>query len=298
MQFANRIVMRGKVEKIYKVGKNIWAILFGALSIFLAFVSWDDIGIEKTWTKVIILLTLLLFVILYAIGTIIFTSTETIWERGQAKLCVKYGDILSVGKKRIFFSCSTRNKLIVIPVNSHFDTIVEDPTVPNPLVSVKTIHGKWLKLYEAEKNMSPAEIQNAIYEFLDAKGIQYQTDSNKRGSQRKYPTGTCAIMNGTNNVNYVLWALSDFNQANVAHATKESVISSLVLLLDFVNTQSQGDECYIPLVGTGMSRTSLSHKESLHTILSTIDLYREKLVGIVNVAIYNGDKSKVSIFDR
>lgn len=29
MQFANRIVMRGKVEKIYKVGKNTWAILFG-----------------------------------------------------------------------------------------------------------------------------------------------------------------------------------------------------------------------------------------------------------------------------
>lgn len=226
------------------------------------------------------------------------TQTETIWERGQAKLCVKYGDILSIGKKRRFFRCSTRNKLIVIPVNSHFDTIVEDSTVPNPLVSVKTIHGNWLNLYEAEKNMSPAEIQNAIYEFLDAKGIQYQADSNKRGSQRKYPTGTCAIMNGTNNVNYVLWALSDFNQVNVAHATKESVISSLVLLLDFVNTQSQGDECYIPLAGTGMSRTSLSHKESLHTILSTIDLYREKLVGIVNVVIYNGDKSKVSIFDR
>lgn len=117
MQFANRIVMRGKVEKIYKVGKNIWAILFGALSIFLAFVSWDDIGIEKTWTKVIILLTLLIFVILYAIGTIIFTSTETIWERGQAKLCVKYGDILSVGKKRIFFSCSTRNKFTTVHEN-------------------------------------------------------------------------------------------------------------------------------------------------------------------------------------
>lgn len=51
MQFANRIIMRGKVEKIYKVGKNIWAILFGALSIFLAFVSWDDIGIEKRGQK-------------------------------------------------------------------------------------------------------------------------------------------------------------------------------------------------------------------------------------------------------
>lgn len=290
--------MSGKVEKIYKVGKNIWAILFGALSVFLTFITWDDIGVKDTRVKIFVLLLFILCVASLSIFIMFKTQTETIWERGQAKLCVKYGDILSIGKKRRFFRCSTRNKLIVIPVNSHFDTIVEDSTVPNPLVSVKTIHGKWLNLYEAEKNMSPAEIQNAIYEFLDAKGIQYQADSNKRGSQRKYPTGTCAIMNGTNNVNYVLWALSDFNQVNVAHATKESVISSLVLLLDFVNTQSQGDECYIPLAGTCMSRTSLSHKESLHTILSTIDLYREKLVGIVNVVIYNGDKSKVSIFDR
>lgn len=104
MQFANRIVMRGKVEKIYKVGKNTWAILFGTLSIFLAFVSWDDMGIEETWTRVIILSTLLVFVILSAIGIMIFTSTETIWERGQTKLCVKYGDILSVGKKKSFLA--------------------------------------------------------------------------------------------------------------------------------------------------------------------------------------------------
>lgn len=290
--------MGGKIEKIYKVGKNIWAILFGALSVFLTFISWDDFDVKDACTKIFILLSFIVCVTLLSIFIMLITQTETIWERGQAKLCVKYGDILSVGKKRMFFSRSTRNKLIVIPVNSHFDTIVEDSTVPNPLVSAKTIHGKWLKSYEAEKNMSPAEIQSAIYAFLNAKGIQYQTDSNKRGSQRKYPIGTCAIMNGTNNVNYVLWALSDFNQTNVAHATKESVISSLVSLLGFINTQSQGDECYIPLVGTGLSRTSLSHKESLHTILSTIDLYREKLVGIVNVVIYNGDKSKVSIFDR
>lgn len=298
MQFANRIVMSAKIEKIYKVGKNIWAILFGALSVFLTFISWDDIDVKDACTKIFILLSFIVCVTLLSTFIMLITQTETIWERGQAKLCVKYGDILSIGKKRRFFRCSTRNKLIIIPVNSHFDTIVEDSTIPNPLVSVKTIHGKWLKLYEAEKNISPTEIQNAIYAFLDAKDIQYQTDSNKRGSRRKYPTGTCAIMNGTNNVNYILWALSDFNQANVAHATKESIISSLVMLLDFINTQSQGDECYIPLVGTGMSRTSLSHKESLHTIVSTLDLYREKFVGTVNVVIYKGDKSKVSIFDR
>lgn len=156
----------------------------------------------------------------------------------------------------------------------------------------------WLKSYEKEKSMTPKQIQTVIFNFLDKKGIKAYVEEREKGSNRKYPIGTCAIIEGINNVNYVLWAISDFNQTNVAHATKESLITSLVSLLDFINTQSQGDECYIPLVGTGQSRANLSHKESLHTILSTIDLYREKMVGVINIVIYNGDKSKVSIFDR
>lgn len=211
---------------------------------------------------------------------------------------MKYGNILSIGKRKSRFRRSAKNKLIVIPVNSHFDTIVEDSLVPNPLVAPKTIHGMWLKSYEKEKSMTPKQIQTVIFNFLDKKGIKAYVEEREKGSNRKYPIGTCAIIEGINNVNYVLWAISDFNQTNVAHATKESLITSLVSLLDFINTQSQGDECYIPLVGTGQSRANLSHKESLHTILSTIDLYREKMVGVINIVIYNGDKSKVSIFDR
>lgn len=290
--------MIGKIEKIYKVAKNIWAILFGTLSVILTFLSWEDIGIKDACLKILILLAFIVCMAIISTFIMLITKTETIWECGRAKLCVKYGDLLSMGKTSTFLKCSPKNKLIIIPVNTHFDTIVEDSTVPNPLVSIETIHGKWLKSYEAENNISPKEIEKAIFKFLDTKNIQYNKDNNRRGSKRKYQIGTCAMMKGTKNVNYILWALSDFNQSNVAHATKESVISSLVSLLDFINTQSQGYECYMPLVGTGMSRTSLSHRESLHTILSTIDLYREKLVGTVNIVIYKGDKSKVSIFDR
>lgn len=43
--------MSGKVEKIYKVGKNIWAILFGVLSVFLTFITWDDIGVKDACVK-------------------------------------------------------------------------------------------------------------------------------------------------------------------------------------------------------------------------------------------------------
>lgn len=296
MQLVNS--MSGKIEKIYKAGKDIWAVLFGMLSIFLTFISWDDIGIKDVCAKIIILLAFVGSVALLSIVIMFFTRTETIWERGQAKLCVKYGNILSIGKRKSRFRRSAKNKLIVIPVNSHFDTIVEDSLVPNPLVAPKTIHGMWLKSYEKEKSMTPEQIQTVIFNFLDKKGIKGDVEEREKGSNRKYPIGTCAIIEGINNVNYVLWAISDFNQTNVAHATKESLITSLVSLLDFINTQSQGDECYIPLVGTGQSRANLSHKESLHTILSTIDLYREKMVGVINIVIYNGDKSKVSIFDR
>lgn len=296
MQLVNS--MSGKIEKIYKAGKDIWAVLFGMLSIFLTFISWDDIGIKDVCAKIIILLAFVGSVALLSIVIMFFTRTETIWERGQAKLCVKYGNILSIGKRKSRFRRSAKNKLIVIPVNSHFDTIVEDSLVPNPLVAPKTIHGMWLKSYEKEKSMTPEQIQTVIFNFLDKKGIKGDVEEREKGSNRKYPIGTCAIIEGINNVNYVLWAISDFNQTNVAHATKESLITSLVSLLDFINTQSQGDECYIPLVGTGQSRANLSHKESLHTILSTIDLYREKMVGVIDIVIYNGDKSKVSIFDR
>lgn len=64
--------MSGKIEKIYKAGKNIWAVLFGMLSIFLTFISWGDIGIKDVCTKIIILLAFVGSVALLSIVIMFF----------------------------------------------------------------------------------------------------------------------------------------------------------------------------------------------------------------------------------
>lgn len=149
-----------------------------------------------------------------------------------------------------------------------------------------------------DTHKSAAEVQNDIFAFLDLKNVPYERVTRPKGNNRKYALGTCAILRGTNNANFLLLAIAEFNDTNTACSTKESVISSIRSLLDFVNEQSQGVECYIPLIGTGLSRVMHYHKDSLHTILSTLDLYKEKIIGTLNVVIFKEDKSKVSIFDR
>lgn len=287
-----------KIVKFFKIARNLWAAIFGLLSVGLTFVSWENLEIFDTCLKLKILLVIIVFVAVCSCLWTIFSRRETVWKRGDAQVCVKYGDILGEAHRHRLGGGSPNERLIVIPVNTHFDTIVEDTSVPNPLVASKSIHGKWLGQYMHDTYKTAAEIQNEIFAFLDSKNVPYESVTRPKGSNRKYELGTCAILRGTNNANFLLLAIAEFNDTNTACSTKEDVILSIHSLLDFINEQSQGVECYVPLMGTGLSRSGLNHKEALHTILSTFDLYKEKIIGALNVVIFKGDKSKVSIFDR
>lgn len=291
-------IMRVKVEKLFKTARNLWAAIFGLLSIFLTFVSWDNLEIFDTCLKLKILLGILAIVAFLSCILTLCSNSEIIWKRGHAQVCVKYGDILHEAHRHKLLGGSPNERLIVVPVNTHFDTIVEDASVPNPLVAAKSIHGKWLEQYIQDTHKSATEIQNDIFTFLDSKNVPYESVTRPKGSNRKYALGTCAILRGTNNANFLLLAIAEFDDSNTAYTDKERIILSIHSLLDFINAQSQGVECYIPLMGTGMSRAMLTHKAALHTILSTFDLYKEKIIGALNVVIFYGDKSKVSIFDR
>lgn len=296
--FKVRNIMRSKVEKIYRIAKNLWAALFGLLSIGLAFVSWDDIAFTNICVRLWILLGIVAVILILSTLWVLLSDTECVWKRGASKINVQYGDILRMAQKKPWYRRKQQPRIIVIPVNTHFDTIVDNQTVPNPLVSRKTIHGKWLLQYANEMHKTPEQIEQEIFAFLDAKHVEFDNVDRPRGSHRKYPAGTCAMLLGNNNASFLLLALSEFDEHNTAHATKESLISVLHSLIDFINQQSQGVDCFIPLLGTGLSRTGFTHKESLHTILSTLDLYNEQIIGKITVVVYSGDKSNVSIYDR
>lgn len=290
--------MDARITKFCSILKNTITAVLGILTIYFTFFSWDDIGVSCTSLKVAVLLAIFAICFIAALLIYIFTFSESVWSRGSGSIAVKTGDLLGNAFKKSSWFSSPKQGLYVIPVNTHFDTIVEDETVANPLVTKKTIHGKWLKRYESEFNKTPDEIQNAIYQYLDARNVHYDPVTRTKGSQRLYEAGTCAIIQGTEGRNFLLIALSEFNNNNNAHATKDAVIDCTHKLLTFINQSCQGKKCYLPLMGTGQSRANLSHKESLHVLLSTMDLYNDEIISPLEIIIYTKDKNKVSIFDK
>ena len=136
---------------------------------------------------------------------------------------------------------------------------------------------------------------------MNFKGINpIKTLSNtekSRGKIKCYENGTIVVLEGQNGITYFLMALSEFDENNKAQSSKESIVECLKKLLDFYDGNGQGFEIFITLMGTGLSRSGMSHEEALQTIKSVFQLYSDSIHGEFNIIIYHKDKGKVSIFD-
>ena len=163
-----------------------------------------------------------------------------------------------------------------------------------------TVHGLWIKnMVKHGFNINYIDI--AIEKSISLRGInpvkELSRQEKKRGKLKCYENGTIAVVEGKNNVEFFLLALSEFDENNKAQSSKDEVIKSLRSLLEFYDVNGQGYQMYITLMGTGRSRAGLTHHDSLQTITSLFSLYSEKIHGDINIVIYKKDKDKVSISD-
>lgn len=92
-------------------------------------------------------------------------------------------------------------------------------------------------------------------------------------------------------------ALSEFDENNNAQCNKDEFIACIQKLINYINQTGQGVDVYVPIMGTNLSRTGMSHQESLQALVALFKLYQERLNCNVNIVIYEGDKAKVSIYD-
>lgn len=137
-------VIKQNLELIGKTWMKCIGTFASILSLFFLFWTWDDIRItSKQYKCVIIILLCVLALILAILWTCIFKRTKTIWESPSGKIKVCYSDIMKDG----FDKRNKEEKLFVIPVNSCFDTIVDEDisTCSKPLVSPNSLHGRWIK---------------------------------------------------------------------------------------------------------------------------------------------------------
>ena len=167
-----------------------------------------------------------------------------------------------------------------------------------PLVSPKSLHGRWIKKM-LEEGISIDEIDTSIKECLCKQEKVPHTvltiEEKKRGKRDIYDLGTVVAIRGMNNSIFLLLALTDFDENNNAHVSVENLENVIKSLIRYYDQYGQGNELIVPLMGTNLSRTGLSHDDSLRVITTLFQLYGNEIHGEVNVLIYNGDKDKVTI---
>lgn len=284
---------------IFKLFLVIAGSCFSVLSIGLLFFDWNDLCITDTKPRIWILIGTLLGSIFASAVVILCKKTKKIWAKGNNKVCAIYSDIFKIG----FKNRKQESKIVVIQVNDTFETIVEESseTIKNPLVSPNTNHGKWINRFCKEENITPEQLNERIQANLELNGYKpkviYTKTEKPRGNLKSYELGTTAIIDGSNNTKYYLVAISKFDKSNNAHALRKDIRESLESLISFYVSKGQSDEIFIPLFGTGNSRSQLTHKQSFKLMKTTILTSDSIITGKINLVVYDKDKDKVSIFE-
>jgi hypothetical protein len=287
------------ISHIIKKTLEISGALFSMIAIVLSFVSWDDIEIKNMCNRIGILVGIIVLSLLISAVYIIFVkNSRVVWQCGNGKIVLAYSDIIKEG----FAKKIKDERIVVIPVNTCFDTIIDYDVslVEKPIVSPNTIHGQWLTSMN-NIGISQDELNQRIKEYIKQKGIQstYELTRNvkKRGNLLSYERGTVVPVKVREKVTFFLLALSEFDDNNKGQCSKDEFVDCIKKLIEFYNNHGQGFELYLPLMGTNLSRVGMSHSEALHKIRAIIELYNDRIHGMINIIVYNKDKEMVSIFD-
>lgn len=289
---------------LYVVNKNVqyigkyWIKCIGGfatiLSIVFLFVTWDDIGITTISLKVELVIAICIILLFWAILWICFIKRKkVIWQSASGKIIVRYADLLEES-----FKSKKVESLYVIPVNSAFDTVVDEDIslCDKPLVSPYSLHGRWIKkMLGTGKKIE--DIDDEIKTCLQKqKKIPCDFLKDKeRGKKEIYDLGTVAMVKGNSKNIFLLLALTDYDKNNTAHVSVEKMEDVIRTLIYFYDQHGQGHELVIPLMGTNLSRAGLTHNDSLRIIASMFQMYGDRVHGNVSIIIYKGDKDKVTI---
>ncbi len=287
--------------------KNLLAEMFDAFSLFyekrikhvkteeLRGIICDALGSDTTFTpsekdelssisasdNILFLFTLLMKSLFIKNDTTI-SSGIVIWKNGNSYIQAVYGNIF----KYAFSDRRKRKTIVVIPVNTRFDTHLStklENTV-YPMISSETVHGEWLLRLEKLKGRID-DIPERIQSDLRCRGSICNSDG-------EYPIGTIAVVEIGNTCFYLL-AISSFDERNHAKSKPKFIEQAVNSLLDFYDINGQGYEIYLPLLGTGRSRSGMSLQVSFDLIKQKALDRTGSIHGRITIVISNDNKDEI-----
>ena len=206
---------------------------------------------------------------------------------------IMYGDLLKIkGKDK------DRKPVVVIPVNSSFDCIVEDNlNIPNPIVSKETLHGKWIIKITGGDKKKINQLKKDIDNGIRVSGlVAEKTLKNKRGNNKVYKLGS-AILIDRDDCGYLLFALSEFDENNHVIEQRRGLFPELMDDLVAAISRCQARDVFIPVMGVGLSLFGLDHKQAYGYLKASIYKRLDTLKSSVTIVIFSGDRDKISIYD-
>ena len=162
----------------------------------LAFISWEDIGINNLLYKFLVLIVIVIISLLVAAIAIILRNNKIIFGETDKGLSIQYGDVIKLG----FDNHGKSKKIIVIPVNRCFDLSCE-----NNLISETSIHGQWLNNCIGSEN-DRIELHQKIDTFLSDQNAEYtevNADEKKYGYLKCYTPGTIVELTEANGITFL-----------------------------------------------------------------------------------------------
>lgn len=217
-----------------------------------------------------------LYIVLYIAVVIIvsggFASWQT-WRKDSLELKISNTLNVNVFEGEIFDYVGNDN-YVVIPVNEYFDTIVN-----GSIINKGTIHGQFIQRFYENNHL---ELHKEIESSLANNKIQGKevTRNSSKGYKKKYPLGSCAIINESN-TNFVLFAMTHFDEEDHAYVELSEFGQSISSMCKFLATKVEDKSVYMPLMGMSLSRLNQTGQFILKYTLDTI-------VGIRGLAIPKG----------
>ncbi len=219
---------------------------------------------------------------------------KTLYKNGACFIDVVAVDLFDIPQKKV----PLEKVNIVIPVNTSFETRIEGKCGENvfQLVSENTIHGQWIK-YMNNKGVDCSELSDLIESYMKRKGIvKCGVCNSVVGKNDIYPIASAVII-PVDNTNFYLTAISKFNEKNKARSEISYIREAVESLIDLYDEEGQGFDLYIPLLGSGRSRTGMSLQESYNLIFELIMSRKSEIYGRIHITIRPSQITEVELED-
>ncbi|EAP7573209.1 hypothetical protein EK532_20980 [Salmonella enterica] len=197
----------------------------------------------------------------------------------ESTVIIKTGDIFK------------QKGLKAIAFNEYFDTQVDER-----IIAESSLNGKFINEH---LSCTVSELDDYISNYrFDAEEIKDKNEERIEGKKQKFEIGTICVYG-----DYILTALSKFDEHNVAHLTMPEYLGFLISFWDKVNRVYAQKSVSVPIFGSGLTRIRghkiIDEQDLLKIMLWTfrISEMRFKHPAKLTIMIHEGKMDKVNLLE-